>query len=69
MGLVENAERLTDAVARLVEQEQPVASRLVRVHQYYWLRLWMESGGCSLPETARGVEDHVFMVGREPARD
>jgi hypothetical protein len=58
---------LAGRVTAILEQKQPVASRLVRVHQYYWLRLWLESGAMgrtgSLPQTGEDVMDHVFTLG------
>jgi hypothetical protein len=51
----------------ILEQKQPVASRLVRLHQYYWMRIWLESGATgrigSLPRTGEDVNDYVFMIG------
>lgn len=57
---------LTTAMTKLLAQRQPVASRLVRVHQYYWLRIWQESGSFSgvgaLPGGAGEVEDYLYTV-------
>jgi len=54
-------------ITAILEQKQPIASRLVRLHQYYWLRMWLESGAFgkagSLPATREDVKDHVFTVG------
>jgi hypothetical protein len=54
-------------ITAILEQKQPIASRLVRLHQYYWLRMWMESGALgragNLPVTSEDVKDHVFTVG------
>jgi hypothetical protein len=56
-------------ITAILEQKQPLASRLVRLHQYYWLRLWLESGAIgkagNLPVTGEDVKDHVFTVGSE----
>jgi hypothetical protein len=53
----------------ILEQKQPIASRLVRVHQYYWLRLWLERGvfgrAGTLPVTNEDVIDHVFTIGAQ----
>lgn len=55
-------------ITAILEQKQPIASRLVRLHQYYWLRMWLESGALgkagSLPATGEDMMDHVFTVGR-----
>lgn len=61
----------TDAlVARataLLEHKQPVASRLVRVHGYLWLRMWLEVsalGRVGTPHNSKeDVLDYVFSVG------
>jgi hypothetical protein len=61
----------TDAMAAritaILEQQQPVKSRLIRLHQYFWLRIWLERGAFgkvgSLPSTGEDVADHVFTVG------
>jgi hypothetical protein len=51
----------------ILEQKQPVASRMVRVHQYYWLRLWLESGSFArkgtLPSSREDVNDYLFTSG------
>ena len=66
MKLVEDTDALTAAVVRALEQRQPLAAKLVRVHQYYWLRLWLEAGAmqgaAGLPGSAQDVEDHVFLL-------
>jgi hypothetical protein len=67
MGLVADADELCVRVRNVLEQRQPIASKLVRVHQYYWLRLWLESGATTgiakLPVSPEEVEDHLFMFG------
>ena len=54
-------------ITAILEQKQPIASRLVRLHQYYWLRMWLESGALgrtgNLPVTSEDVKDYVFTVG------
>jgi hypothetical protein len=58
---------LAARITAILEQKQPVASRLVRLHQYYWLRTWLESGAMSsngsLPRTNEDVSDHIFTIG------
>lgn len=64
--------RETDAmaarIAALLEQKQPVASKLVRIHQYYWLRLWLETSAKGtqgdLPRSREDMADYVFTMGR-----
>jgi hypothetical protein len=69
MKLVTVADKdvLAARMTALLEQKQPVASRLVRVHQYYWMRMWLERGAVgkvgSLPGTGEDVTDHVFVIG------
>jgi Type II secretion system (T2SS), protein E, N-terminal domain len=62
----EDKDRMTARITAILEQKQPVASRLVRLHQYYWLRIWLESGSLSksgsLPATGEDVMDYVFTV-------
>ena len=64
---VADADALTTGIVKTLEQRQPVAARLVRVHQYYWLRCWLESGAVgsvgTLPPGVEDVEDHVFTIG------
>ncbi len=54
-------------ITAVLEQQQPIASRLVRLHHYYWLRMWLERGAIgrvgSLPSSGEDVMDHVFSVG------
>ena len=64
---VEDKDAMAARITAILEQKQPIASRLVRVHQYYWLRMWLESGtlgkaGC-LPVTSEDMKPHVFTVG------
>jgi hypothetical protein len=51
----------------VLEQKKPVASRLVRLHQYYWMRVWLENGAVgkvgSLPRTGEDVMDYIFTIG------
>ncbi|MDE3105265.1 MAG: hypothetical protein KGK08_08835 [Acidobacteriota bacterium] len=58
---------LTARVSALLEDRQPLASRLVRMHQYFWLRLWLESGtrgtAGDLPGTHEDMQDYLFTLG------
>ncbi|NYF89552.1 hypothetical protein RBB79_08350 [Tunturiibacter empetritectus] len=53
-------------ITAVLEQKQPVAARLVRLHQDYWLRMWLESGTVgragNLPVSHEDVKDHVFTI-------
>ena len=49
---------------------QPRASRLVCVHELYWLRMWLETGAMSkreggIPPAQEDVVDRVYTIGRE----
>jgi hypothetical protein len=60
----EDKDAMAARITAILEQKQPIASRLVRLHQFYWLRMWLESGALgktgSLPATGEDVIDHVF---------
>jgi hypothetical protein len=63
----EDKDAMAARITAILEQKQPIASRLVRLHQYYWLRVWLERGAIgkvgSLPVTGEDVMDHIFTVG------
>lgn len=62
-----DADTLAGRITAILEQKQPVASRIVRLHQYYWLRLWLENGtrgkSGKLPASREDMNDYVFTVG------
>ncbi len=64
---VKDEDALAARITAVLEQQRPIASRLVRLHQYYWLRMWLERGALervgSLPVTAEDVFDYVFTIG------
>jgi hypothetical protein len=65
---VVNLEAMSGRMASAIAKLQPRASRLVRVHQFYWLRMWLESGamkdpGGSVPATKEDVVDRLYCVG------
>ncbi|HEY6487931.1 MAG: hypothetical protein WCC26_18955 [Terracidiphilus sp.] len=51
------------ALTRSLERQAPVASRLVRVHDCLWLRLWLRAQSGPLPETG-AVRDIVCSIGK-----
>lgn len=55
---------LAQAFARAVERTQPVESRLVRVHDCLWLRLWLRRQSSGAPE-AMAVKDMIGTLGLE----
>lgn len=62
-----DVDTLSGRITAILEQKQPVASRLVRLHQYYWLRLWLENGARgklgTLPVSGEDMVDYVFTAG------
>ena len=62
-----DSDALSTRITAILEHKQPVASRLVRLHQYYWLRVWLERGSMggvgSLPKSSEDIGDFVFTVG------
>jgi len=53
---------MVNALAQLVEQEKPIEARIVRVHRFYWLRLWKEGGRSwtsSDSSETDGIEDVI----------
>ena len=63
----EDKDAMAARITAILEQKQPIASRLVRLHEYYWLRMWLESGARggvgTLPLTGEDVVDRVFTIG------
>lgn len=65
---VGDLDSLAGAVSAAVGRAQPRASRLVRVQQFYWLRLWLEEGAMrsvegGIPRTTEDVADRIYTVG------
>jgi hypothetical protein len=52
------------ALARSIERARPVESRLVRVHDCLWLRMWRERQSGLMPE-ADSIEDVICSVGAQ----
>jgi len=66
---VYDAETISERIALELRRIQPRASCLVRIHQYYWLRMWLEAGAMTnqdggLPAHRADVLDCVYTVGR-----
>ena len=53
---------LAYALTKLIERIRPVESRLVRVHDCLWLRMWLRPQTGPLPET-QAVEDTICSIG------
>ncbi|MDW5264307.1 MULTISPECIES: hypothetical protein [Acidobacteriaceae] len=62
-----DADTLAGRITAILEQKQPTASRLVRLHHYYWLRLWLENGAVGklgkFPVSREDTGDYIFTVG------
>jgi hypothetical protein len=73
VSLVADADELTAKIVSSLERRQPVAARLVRIHQYYWLRTWLETGALSgvgqIPRSSEDVEDQLYLVGESHSED
>jgi hypothetical protein len=67
--LVADRDAMTAGIVRALEQRQPLATRLVRIHQYYWLRMWLETGAmegvANIPPEAGDVADYLFLLGTD----
>lgn len=67
MGQAADADEMVAGIVKTLGTRQPVAARLVRVHRYYWLRMWLESGAIgkagTLPSGTADVEDCLFTMG------
>ena len=61
---VEDQDSLVKAMVSVIEKQQPVASRLVRVGRLYWMRLWLEGHAvsCVPGESAEDVLDCVWRI-------
>ncbi|WP_128914032.1 hypothetical protein [Granulicella sibirica] len=62
-----DTDEMSQKIAEILIDHQPVASRLVRLHRYYWLRTWLEAGAQSrvgmVPASSEDVFDTIFTVG------
>jgi hypothetical protein len=65
MVTVQDSEELCNRIAATITHHQPVAARLVRVHQHFWLRCWLEEGSVQNAELPRSAEDiHDLLITR-----
>ncbi len=53
---------LVRVLARAVEKVRPVESRLVRVHEFLWLRMWKRADSGAIPD-ASSIEDVIGSIG------
>jgi hypothetical protein len=68
-----NADAMAATFTRILEETKPAESRLVRMHDYYWLRMWKRREGAADPAAARigwrldAVEDVLGSLAGQPA--
>ena len=66
MEAARDADEMAAMMTKVLESKQPLASRLVRVHDSYWMRIWLESGAMQgagrIPTDTKDVEDYVYTV-------
>ncbi len=64
--MISGVDSLGSRIAAILEDAKPVYSKLVRAHQYFWLRLWLEdgvwSGAGTLPRDSEDVRDYIFNI-------
>jgi hypothetical protein len=53
---------LVQVIAKSIEKARPVESRLVRVHDCLWLRMWSRAQAGAIPEMA-SVQDLICSIG------
>lgn len=64
--IVADRDALARSVERVIDQRKPTSSRLVRLHNYYWLRLWKEDDGLGAMRQIPTVDeaaDYLFTIG------
>jgi len=66
---VADGSALVESVVEALFKLQPVASRMVRLRDRYWMRVWLERGAIGkngmLPSTGEDVVDVLFRVRRD----
>jgi len=68
---VATAQAMSRKIASALTRIGPRASRLVRVHRFYWLRMWLETGAMragdgGVPATREDVVDRIYTLEPEP---
>ena len=53
---------LLQALTSLIEKAKPVETRVVRMHDFYWLRLWKEGVRAGADAAGDGIEDVICSV-------
>lgn len=66
---VADGSELIDRAAEELHKLQPIASKMIRLRDRYWMRLWLERGAFGkngmLPATGEDVVDLVMRIRRE----
>ena len=66
---VTDTDAMVEKITDILETTQPVGARVVRIHQHYWFRTWLESGALSavgrIPSTGEDVLDTLFTIGSQ----
>jgi hypothetical protein len=66
---VRDSDALAAQVAVVLEQRQAAASKLVRLHQHYWLRVWTNPGTRAVLGGAAArledISDFLFTIGAQ----
>jgi hypothetical protein len=64
---VEDTQSMVREMVLTLGKLRPIASRLVRVHRFFWLRMWLETGSMSardggIPSTREDVADRIYWM-------
>ncbi|MDE1178389.1 MAG: hypothetical protein PW789_17580 [Edaphobacter sp.] len=63
-----DADALAARITAILEQKQPIGAKVVRMHRYLWLRLWLEKASRAsrgaAPRDHEDILDYIFTVGR-----
>jgi hypothetical protein len=67
MKQVVDRDGLAAGIVKALTTCMPLATRLVRVHNFYWLRMWLETaamhGSGNLPPSPEDMRDCLFVMG------
>jgi Type II secretion system (T2SS), protein E, N-terminal domain len=67
---VADLQSMSRRITSTLAATQPRASRLVRLHRFFWLRMWLETGAMrtrdgGFPRSREDVADRIYTVGSE----
>jgi hypothetical protein len=67
---VADLQSMSRRITSTLAAAEPRASRLVRLHRFFWLRMWLETGAMrtregGLPRSREDVVDRIYTVGSE----